>query len=132
MTHKQFQKKKERERRVKTKMTRRRESAIKVGRETKVNLAWEQRMEDESRIKKVPFRNPPSQLSVKERLEHNLKILKALEEEYERETGKKDMPEEIQKNLQKINDEFAAAQTKADLQKTINSLELNQKINSGI
>jgi hypothetical protein len=100
---KKFKKRKDREKKVREKMLRRREGAMKAGQQLKIDRAWENKVEKESLPVKIPYRNKLKDKDVKKRLEHNLKVLKALEEEYERETGKKNMDENVQKALKDIN-----------------------------
>ena len=91
MNEKQFNKRKKRERRVKEKLTNRRiarsQAEKKVRDEQKKQEAWIKLMEKETGTNR-PFRHGQVKLSaeeVKKRLDHNLEILKALEEDFQRE-----------------------------------------------
>jgi hypothetical protein len=92
---KKLQKKKERERQVRKDLLLRRETARKQRKEDD----FQRRMDIAMRPRQEPIRNNPALVpdrekpmtkeEVKKRLEHNLKILKALEEEYDRELSER-------------------------------------------
>jgi hypothetical protein len=107
---KKFKKKKEREKRVREKMLRRRETLTKMSKEAKERRAWEDRMEKESRVQPQPIRKKLTADEVREKLEHNMKILKALEEEYDREHSKeKRLPDHIEQDVKRIKGKFEEA-----------------------
>lgn len=102
MTPKQVQKKKKREREVKEKIGLRRERKAKS---LKDQADWEAKQLRESGYGESkttqPFRkdtiSKQSAEEVRERLEHNLKVLKVLEDEYKKEKGG-DLMDEIKKS----------------------------------
>jgi hypothetical protein len=91
MNEKQFKKKKKRERAVQEKLFNRRMTKMKAEKVVKVEKekqeAWIKLMEHETGTSR-PFRKDRETMpaeEVKKRLEHNLKVLQALEEEFQRE-----------------------------------------------
>lgn len=79
-TEKKFAKKKEREREVRKKILARRERLQKEAKEQRIKDALEEKYRDKPKsfIKK----EKAEQMEIRKALEHNLEILKALEEEY--------------------------------------------------
>jgi len=100
---KKFAKKKEREREVRKKVLARRESIRKEAKEQRIKDVLEEKYRD----KPKPFisKEKADQVEIRKSLEHNLEILKALEEEYlsgltEEERAKVPNPEDvIKKNI---------------------------------
>lgn len=99
MRDRKFEKKKKRERTVREKLLRRRESI----REENRRVTKEEREKMEDRPKIEPICNKLSKESIMAQIEENARILKALEEEYERETGNRvDMGKEAEKQIEEL------------------------------
>jgi hypothetical protein len=131
-TQKKFLKKKEREKKVKVKLAKRREAIRKEAKER----AHEEQLEREAfelrNGKPEPILNDPAAIAareerkkaqVQERLERNLKILEALEKEYDDTHA---AHENIQKNLEaeghkSIKDKLAALHAKAKEMQSMNA-----------
>lgn len=123
-TQKKFLKKKEREKKVKVKLARRREAIRKDAKERSMQERLEKEAFELRNGKPEPFLNDPAAVAareerkkaqVQERLERNLKILEALEKEYDDSNAARD---NIQKNLEaeghkSIKDKLAALAAKA-------------------